>query len=731
MFYAHFVLAKKGPLARIWLAAHWDKKLTKAHVYETNIEHSVDGIMQPKVKMALRTSGHLLLGVVRIYSRKAKYLLADCNEAFVKIKMAFRPGMVDLPEDKREAAMNAITLPDVFHDFEAEMPELDDMDIQQQFVMNQSRVEEITMREDYGNITLSHEDDGFGDSMELEAPEMLRDVSHVHQQFATELSLETDVSKARDQSREISLHGDLSAPGTSGTQQTLDAPIGDDGFGGVGLVNDILSGGLFEEGTLFGQTLEAAPSPLPVPSPVPEPMSGPPSPVPSDMSRPPTPLEDEEVPVPEVPAPQLDQTPVVAEDTPARLNPSETATASQVQTVEAAAEQHDQTTLLQNEEESFALAPVEASVLKGERRKRKRKLIVDDIKAITGEGMKVQLSDSADIVTTLDIAPPTKRLMHWKETGGVDELFNLPSRKFGALFMTKNYKDCLKMKGTADESILVARRGDALQLELIGVERDFESVKGTKPRAPKRKRMDTESAYAKRQQELLRQQEEFRHEQEQARLSVSAPEPEPEKRLQEDSTFSASLQLPEPATAMSGLFGESLDLPPPPSPAAELSAAAPPSAGESWQQQDDMFEAPPPEPMSPGGSDYGEPDLPDLPEQDDEGEQEPLPEFVEAEEEDEEAEMWDDETIEQYEDRVLNKRAAQMHAVLAKKFSDEKSVPFNSLLKKNNRKQASQKFYSILVLQKFMAVDAKQSKDSFGPITLMRGNKFDSAIKLL
>jgi len=87
MFYAHIVLAKKGPLARIWLAAHWDKKLTKAHVFETNIEQSVEGIMQPKVKLALRTSGHLLLGVVRIYSRKAKYLLADCNEAFVKIKV--------------------------------------------------------------------------------------------------------------------------------------------------------------------------------------------------------------------------------------------------------------------------------------------------------------------------------------------------------------------------------------------------------------------------------------------------------------------------------------------------------------------------------------------------------------------------------------------------------------------------------------------------------------------
>ena len=49
MFYAHFVLSKKGPLAKIWLAAHWDKKLTKAHVFETNIDSSVEAIIQPKV----------------------------------------------------------------------------------------------------------------------------------------------------------------------------------------------------------------------------------------------------------------------------------------------------------------------------------------------------------------------------------------------------------------------------------------------------------------------------------------------------------------------------------------------------------------------------------------------------------------------------------------------------------------------------------------------------------
>lgn len=41
--------------------------------------------------MALRLSGQLLLGVVRIYSRKAKYLLDDCNEALLKIKMVGHP----------------------------------------------------------------------------------------------------------------------------------------------------------------------------------------------------------------------------------------------------------------------------------------------------------------------------------------------------------------------------------------------------------------------------------------------------------------------------------------------------------------------------------------------------------------------------------------------------------------------------------------------------------------
>lgn len=75
------------------------------------------------MKLALRTSGHLLLGVCRIYSRKVKYLLADCNEAFVKIKIAFRPGL-DLPKEKQQAAADAITLQEKFPDFDMNFVEI-------------------------------------------------------------------------------------------------------------------------------------------------------------------------------------------------------------------------------------------------------------------------------------------------------------------------------------------------------------------------------------------------------------------------------------------------------------------------------------------------------------------------------------------------------------------------------------------------------------------------------
>jgi cohesin complex subunit SCC1 len=69
----------------------------------------VDDIIGENVEpMALRLSGQLLLGVVRIYSRKTKYLLDDCNEALVKIKISFQNSTLDLHAD--QALFNAVTI---------------------------------------------------------------------------------------------------------------------------------------------------------------------------------------------------------------------------------------------------------------------------------------------------------------------------------------------------------------------------------------------------------------------------------------------------------------------------------------------------------------------------------------------------------------------------------------------------------------------------------------------
>ena len=46
-----------------------------------------DTVITPPAPLALRLQAQLLLGVARIYSRKAKYLLDDCNDALAKVKL--------------------------------------------------------------------------------------------------------------------------------------------------------------------------------------------------------------------------------------------------------------------------------------------------------------------------------------------------------------------------------------------------------------------------------------------------------------------------------------------------------------------------------------------------------------------------------------------------------------------------------------------------------------------
>ncbi|KAL1843735.1 hypothetical protein VTJ49DRAFT_116 [Mycothermus thermophilus] len=114
MFWSGTLLSATGPLAKAWLSANQERKISKVQILQHNLQDSVDAIIAPnEAPLALRLSGQLLLGVVRIYSRKARYLLDDCNEALIKLKMAFRStGSNDIPTNLQATTKESLMLPD-------------------------------------------------------------------------------------------------------------------------------------------------------------------------------------------------------------------------------------------------------------------------------------------------------------------------------------------------------------------------------------------------------------------------------------------------------------------------------------------------------------------------------------------------------------------------------------------------------------------------------------------
>uniref|UniRef100_A0AAV2M046 G-protein coupled receptors family 1 profile domain-containing protein n=1 Tax=Knipowitschia caucasica TaxID=637954 RepID=A0AAV2M046_KNICA len=326
MFYTQLFTSKKGSLAKIWLAAHWERKLTKAHIFDCNLESTVKDIISPKMKIGLRTSGHLLLGVVRIYSRKAKYLLSDCSDALVKIKMAFRPGQTDLPVEGLEATVKAITLMEEFTDFDIQLPDPSNIDMVDAFALNQCRNEEITIKEDFGNSFFN----------------------------LTDLDTQSTHPGLLDMSlRSFSHHAD-----TFGDE--------DEGYDILDFLTD------------------------------------------HEQEREPLVLEltDNENKV------------TLALDN-LQESDAEDARKPVVSTTNI--------TLLSNEEEAFALEPVPITPTTEKRKgSRKRKLIVDGAKELTNEAIKDQLSDYSDLVAPLDMAPPTRSLTKWKESGAADTLLAQP-----------------------------------------------------------------------------------------------------------------------------------------------------------------------------------------------------------------------------------------------------------------------------------------------------------------
>ena len=93
MFYSTQILAKKGPLGTIWIAAHLDRRLKRHQVFEANIAISVGALTGRLVSGVLLRQ--LLIqfiddGIVCCYECFAIVSMARCNYCDSKMSASFR-----------------------------------------------------------------------------------------------------------------------------------------------------------------------------------------------------------------------------------------------------------------------------------------------------------------------------------------------------------------------------------------------------------------------------------------------------------------------------------------------------------------------------------------------------------------------------------------------------------------------------------------------------------------
>ncbi|XP_002162726.2 double-strand-break repair protein rad21 homolog isoform X1 [Hydra vulgaris] len=432
MFYAHLALTKKGKLAKVWLAAHWEKKLSKAHVFETDIQSTVANIISPEQRIALRTSSHLLLGIVRIYYRKTKYLLADCTEALIKIKMSFRPEAVDLPLDNQKAPVSAITLPE-FQEWDAMIDNLGKFDYTLNLKKNQCRVEDITMKEDSINTKRFLSDDNFfGDTPFGETNrEVMRDEDTINQSIDFQANI-SKLDETANKSYQL-----LTSKSIRDLELDESMMIDDGGFGpgegldfleGIGMNGDNMTG--LNEVQITGLddldnhvTLDSIDTTI------------------TNMKK------------------SLDKT-IDAVENIGAMNQDDSVAQEQPTELATGVE----STMFTRDIEALALDPIEETIQgKDKRRKRKRKLVIDDEKIIDNAKMKAQLNSYEDLVKKATVAPPTRMRMTLFDSS-VKTLYSLPTFFKFSKNLLKIYTRNLT-SSVPENLILPSSQDDEVQLE--------------------------------------------------------------------------------------------------------------------------------------------------------------------------------------------------------------------------------------------------------------------------
>lgn len=655
MFYSVFVLGKKGPLARVWLAAHWDKKITKSQILETNIVESVDSILQPRIKLSLRTSSHLLLGIVRIYARKTIYLLQDCQDAAFKIKSAFRPGAVDLPEGKQEASVNAITLPEML-DF------VTNFDL----IEPPALIEPVVNTTNHRNITLAE------------------DVAMTDDTFLSGYN-------SWGNGGEVSAVRNASNVSGAKALQQLDANLNDDGFGGE------LGVAPLPDDEFFQVDIDADGAPkgeeIPITQAQERPMSR--ASNASDMSAansmagsgpPSTPghagFGNEDIDNIQGPFDSMRDMDTGDENAPPTNGDSRYNGANNLPSIQEEAGEGDQPL-----PDSMVLDPV---IQDGQgtmpRRKRRRRLgiIVDEVKTLSGEEIKAQLSDTKDIVTALDLAPPSKQLMEVKRSANVEKLFTQPECHILSKVLTEHYSRNLissKLDHEAAEGELPSMaRLDGHHASFNGHMDSFVApsfgYEGDMSAAPQDVSylMDNQGDYGGDFLPPRTPKTPAAYRNQQAAQQRSSPK---KKRSKSDNPSDQLIDKQKSTTKR---------------PHDSLLPSDDMSLNDSYAANNNNISA-----------------------DDDDG---PVEDSMNV-----------GETEEQYEERIRNRRTHILLQLMGPRL-DESTIEFSQLCRNYRRKQVAQHFFSLLVLKKQQAIDLvqEQTGTSYGELYISKGPRYESFV---
>jgi hypothetical protein len=100
----------KQNLAKVWIAAHWDKKLTKSVIMNHSIKESVSTLIAPENTLALRVAGSLLFGIVKLLLKKVVFLIAEAEDLSNKVTLSFNSNESKSKPNATTARSNTITL---------------------------------------------------------------------------------------------------------------------------------------------------------------------------------------------------------------------------------------------------------------------------------------------------------------------------------------------------------------------------------------------------------------------------------------------------------------------------------------------------------------------------------------------------------------------------------------------------------------------------------------------